>query len=315
VSDITYNLKPLPLHNFKRWKFRSGANLENAKQKKVDAIAGIIKGIIADKLINKEEYAFISEWIVTYAKYFKTCPIADVLLGIREKIVVGTQSGKTISFLEKEVLKLRSLNYGEVIWLELEKHIEKNIVAGIVDGLISDNELNHVEMDYLDGWIRSLGDKSKDWPICELKKAVRKYKKQANDEKARFEIYKYLISFSGKQEGVPATALRSISIFPDPDAATFCFKKVQFYLSGRFELGTKAEICEMIKARGGYANEKWQHGDYLVVGSFGHPEWAHHNFGRKIEGEAKDGDSSRIISEQFLIKMFEKHPTIQKELA
>jgi hypothetical protein len=315
MSEITYKLKPLPSHNFKTWKFRSGANLENAKQKKVDAIAGIIKGIIADKLINKEEYAFISEWIVTYAKYFKTCPIADVLLGIREKIVVGTQSGKTISFLQKEVLKLRVLNYGEVIWLELEKHIEKNIVAGIVDGLISDNELNHVEMDYLDGWIRSLGDKSKDWPICELKKAVRKYKKQANDEKARFEIYKYLISFSGKQEGVPATALRSISIFPDPDAATFSFKKVQFYLSGRFELGTKAEICEMIKARGGYANEKWQHGHYLVVGLFGHPEWAHHNFGRKIEGEAKYGDTTSIISEQFLKKMFEKHPTILKELA
>ena len=156
VSDITYNLKPLPSHNFKTWKFRSGANLENAKQKKVDAIAGIIKGIIADKLINKEEYAFISEWIVTYAKYFKTCPIADVLLGIREKIVVGAQSGKTISFLQKEVLKLRLLNYGEVIWHELEKNIEKNIVAGIVDGLISDNELNHVEMDYLDGLIRSL---------------------------------------------------------------------------------------------------------------------------------------------------------------
>ena len=79
-------------------------------------------------------------------------------------------------------------------------------------------------------------------------------------------------------------------------------------------MGTKAEICEMIEARGGYANEKWQYGHYLVVGSFGHPEWAHHKFGRKIEGRAKYGDTAGIISEQFLKKMFEKHPTIQKEL-
>jgi hypothetical protein len=315
MSEITYKLKPSPAHAFKKWNFRSGANLENAKQKKVDAIAGIIKGIIADKIINKEEHAYISEWIVTYAKYFKTCLIADVLLGIREKIVVGTQSDKVINLLQKEVLKLRLLNYGEVIWLDLEKRIEKNIVAGIVDGLISDNELNHSEIDYLDGWIRSLGDKSKDWPICELKKAVRKYQKQASDEKARFEIYKYLISFTGKQDGLPATALRSISIFPDPDEATFCFKKTTFYLSGRFELGTKADVCELIKSRGGNVDVKSTWGEYLIVGSFGHPEWAQHNFGRKIEGEARDGDSTRIISEQFLKKMLEKHPTIQKELA
>lgn len=306
MSEILYNLKSSPSHNFKRWRFRSGANYENAKQKKVDVIAGIIKGIIADKSINKEEYAYISEWIVTYAKYFKTCSIADVLLGIREKIIVGTQSDKTLSFLQKEVLKLQSLNYGVVTSWDLEK----NIVAGIVDGLLADNKLNHIEIDYLDGWIRGLGAKSTEWPICELKKAISKYKRSRGNSEDRFPLYKYLISFTGKQEELPATALRSISIFPDPDEATFCFKKKRFYLSGRFELGTKAEICEMIKSRGGHADEKWCHGDYLLVGSFGHPEWAHHNFGRKIEGEAKYGDTTSIISEQFLKKMFKKHPTI-----
>jgi len=306
VSDITYNLKPSPSHNFKRWRFRSGANLENAKQKKVDVIAGIIKGIIADKFINKEEYVYISEWIVTYAKYFKTCSIADVLLGIREKIVVGTQSDKALSFLQKEVLKLQSLNYGAVTSWDLEK----NIVAGIVEGLLADNKLNHIEIDYLDGWIRGLGGKSNEWPICELKKALSKYKRSRGSSEDRFPIYKYLISFTGKQEELPNTALRSISIFPDPDEESFCFKKMRFYLSGRFELGTKAEICEMIKSRGGYADEKWFCGDYLLVGSFGHPEWAYHNFGRKIEGEAKNGDATRIISEQFLKKMFGKYPAV-----
>ena len=310
MSEITYKLKPSPSGTFKKWSFRSGANFENAKQKKVDVIAGIIKGIIADKIINSEEHAYISEWIVTYAKYFKTCPIADVLLGIREKIVVGTQDKKLISFLQKEVLKLRLLNYGALT----DSDYVKNIVAGIVDGLLADKKLNQTEIGFLDGWIRSLRRKSNEWPICELKKAVGRYKRQANDEKANFEIYKFLVSFTGKQQDQPATSLRSINIFTDPDETTFCFKKKQFYLSGRFELGTKAEVCEMINLRGGKADAKWFSGDYLLVGLFGHPEWAHHNFGRKIEGEAKYGDATRIISEQFLQKMLLAHPEIKVEV-
>ena len=310
MSEITYKLKPSLSGTFKKWSFRSGANFENAKQKKVDVIAGIIKGILADKVINAKEYKYISEWILAYASYFKTCLLSDVLLGMREKLKIGRVSEKAISELQNDLAKIQLISAGALSFAK--QGFQNNIAVGIVNGLLADNAINTSEMQYLEGWIRSLKELSKKWPLCDLKKAIRSYKKNPNTLDASFVIYKYLVSFVGQKTEIPVTALRSINIFQDPDQDAFSFKFKYFKLSGRFELGTKAEVCEMIKSRGGHANPKHMFCDYLLVGSFGHPEWAYHHFGRKIETETQSGTTRHILSEQFLRKMLEKHPVIKE---
>lgn len=82
---------------------------------------------------------------------------------------------------------------------------------------------------------------------------------------------------------------------------TFCF-------TGKFKYGSK-ELCENeTVARGGLiAKNLTLAVDYLVVGGEKHPDWAHQNYGRKIERALEirkqgKGDLPHIVSEEDWVK-------------
>lgn len=92
--------------------------------------------------------------------------------------------------------------------------------------------------------------------------------------------------------------------FLDEPAPNVAFEGRSFCFTGVFVYGEgDREQCKAaVRARGGYCHERPTHDlNYLVVGSFAQPDWAHQTYGRKIENALelkRVGTNCKIISEE-----------------
>ena len=96
------------------------------------------------------------------------------------------------------------------------------------------------------------------------------------------------------------------------EGRSFCFTGV-FVYSG----GDRSQCEAAIRVRGGYCYERPNRDlNYLVVGTFAEPAWAHKTYGRKIETalELKSaGAGCKIISEKLWALSIKKIPELPKE--
>jgi NAD-dependent DNA ligase len=96
------------------------------------------------------------------------------------------------------------------------------------------------------------------------------------------------------------------------EGRSFCFTGVFVFSDG------DRERCEAaVRARGGYCYERPNRDlNYLVIGTFVEPAWAHQAYGRKIETalELKSmGASCKIISEEYWALSIKGTPELPKE--
>ncbi len=107
--------------------------------------------------------------------------------------------------------------------------------------------------------------------------------------------------------------------FLDKPAPNVVFASRSFCFTGIFIFGGgDRNQCEAaVRARGGLCyNHTTRDLDYLVVGSFAEPAWAHQNYGRKIEAalELKSHRSNcKIISEAHWTKYLQRTPELPPE--
>jgi NAD-dependent DNA ligase len=100
---------------------------------------------------------------------------------------------------------------------------------------------------------------------------------------------------------------------PAPDVVfegrSFCFTGVFVYGEG-----DRGQCEAAVRARGGYCYERPNRDlNYLVVGSFAEPAWAHQTYGRKIENALElklAGASCKIISEEHWTKFLQNIPEL-----
>jgi hypothetical protein len=103
---------------------------------------------------------------------------------------------------------------------------------------------------------------------------------------------------------------------PAPDVVfegrSFCFTGVF-----TFGYGDRNQCEAAVRARGGCCYERPARDlNYLVVGSFAEPAWAHQSYGRKIETalELKShGSNCKIISEERWAKYLQSTPELPPE--
>jgi NAD-dependent DNA ligase len=100
---------------------------------------------------------------------------------------------------------------------------------------------------------------------------------------------------------------------PTPDVVfegrSFCFTGIFIYGDGN-----RDQCKAAVRARGGYCYERPNRDlNYLVVGSFAEPAWAHKTYGRKIESALEfkvSGANCKIISEEHWTKCLKKVPEL-----
>jgi hypothetical protein len=104
--------------------------------------------------------------------------------------------------------------------------------------------------------------------------------------------------------------------FLDEPAPDFVFEGQSFCFTGIFIYGdgNRDQCKAAVRARGGYCYERPNRDlNYLVVGSFAEPAWAHKTYGRKIENALEfkvAGANCKIISEEHWTKFLKKVPEL-----
>ena len=105
----------------------------------------------------------------------------------------------------------------------------------------------------------------------------------------------------------------------DEPAPKIIFESRSFCFTGLFvfEGGNRLQCEAAVRARGGYCyGHPNRDLNYLVIGTFAQPDWAHGTYGRKIEtvlGLRADGGNCRIIAEEHWMASLKETPELPKE--
>lgn len=190
-----------------------------------------------------------------------------------------------------------------------ERIVDKNVdeCIGICKGILSDDEFNESEKNFLIDWIRK-HDLNKNAPIVKIL-----FDELNNNSNTLDDLKEVLISFTGGTL-TPSDEVKSMTTtLPiEKDLEYIEFENKSFCLTGKFSsaYGNRQAIAEIIKDKGSIIKDKVSQSlDYLVVGELGNTDWAHSTYGRKIqivlENKEKPYCETKIISEQQLLSFLE----------
>ena len=287
------------------WRNRPGMY---AGIKQRQELAGILRGILADKMVNVRELAHLATWLRD--QYDELGPDFEFL---REKVDDVLADGRVESDEEADLWNAirQALDQCQTMGQSPGDHLARELV-GVLKGVTADQVLNACELDFLKEELATA-------LIAEhpLMHTVRLLIDQYDSDPYR--LYRSLCAVAGHEpeEGVVG-GLSIGGIFDDPcepeglvvTGASFCF-------TGTFVWGSRKLCAQRVVDLGGsFQKNLTTKTDYLVVGAMETRAWAATNYGRKIEA-ALDGrkttGSPWIISEmawhQALLRAETQHRT------
>lgn len=184
------------------------------------------------------------------------------------------------------------MEYSETL---LRRFQRKNIetrqidhVLGLVAGIMADNKVNEVEMNYLYIWLRNNIECCNEYPaslIFEELVDIFADGIVTNEERAAFEnlLNRLVPASSDWQESDGQSPAPTPSVPYDEHEHEIKFYGATFCFTGNFAFG-KRGLCEDATCELGSAvqDSVTMKLNYLIVGEFVSPLWLHENFGRKI---------------------------------
>lgn len=189
-------------------------------------------------------------------------------------------------------------------------------LVGMVQGVLSDGELQDSEIAFLRAWL--LGNKvaSQSWPGNVLHMRIEQCLEDGvitPDE--RQHLMTTLQQLVGGTLEDLAQLERVCELGVD-DVEDVPFAGRSFCLTGEFAFGPRKICHAAIARRGGtVADGMSRKVQYLVVGGLGSPEWSGGSFGTKIETAMKlkaQGKEVFVVHEQVWADSLSRHPVIQQ---
>jgi len=190
-----------------------------------------------------------------------------------------------------------------------ERIVERNIneCIGICKGMLSDDEFNESEKNFLIDFIEKNDIQNKDVIVKILYTEL-------NDNKNSLDDLKIILTKVTGGTLTPSSKVKSMttSLPIEKDLKTIEFENKTFCLTGTFPsaYGDRKQLANIIKDKGGVMKDSVPKLlDYLVIGEFGNSDWIHSSYGRKIEKVMENQKDSychtKIISESQLLLFLE----------
>ena len=182
-------------------------------------------------------------------------------------------------------------------------------LIGLSQGILADGIVNQAEAEMLQAWLRS--NQATDNPyVSRLFDQVERILEDGFlDEDEALELHDALMSWTGGggDDGeVPTTA--SLPLNPEPRAVRVVGNVFVFTGTGVF--GTRKMMQDAtVRADGIVERNVTKRTNFLVLGTYVTPAWAHQSFGRKIEKAMEYRDSGtglRIVHEEDWIRAIER---------
>lgn len=157
-------------------------------------------------------------------------------------------------------------------------------LLGIATGLLADEQLADVEIQFLNDWLKANDAVVSTWPGDVIYNRVKEVLADGvitEDERAH--LVETLRQLVGGTLSQLAESTHVTQLLPC-ETPTITFAGSSFCLTGDFVFAPKAKCEEQIEKRGGEVKSSISKKlTYLVVGGLGSKEWKHGSFGTKIE--------------------------------
>lgn len=274
------------------------------REKAINTLIGLLKGIVYDNIIVKEEVDDLYSW---YSRniYFINDPIFKALFDKIEELLlckVMTHSDY-VELLQLAEAYSKDNHYFDVVTTDLQ------LLQGILEGIISDSKITKAELEALSDWLDDHEHLQSFYPYDEIYTLITKVLKDGivdKDEEAFLKVYFAQFTHISPDKLVKAEKL--ISIKSELSISGICsmdpvitFEKKIFTFTGKSARGTRADFCSLVEERGGvFKKDIVKHTDYLIIGAEGNVCWAFNCYGRKIEKAIqmrKDGSNIILINE------------------
>jgi NAD-dependent DNA ligase len=164
-----------------------------------------------------------------------------------------------------------------------------NSLLGIVSGIVSDGDLNELELRYLKIWCDENKHIADQYPANIIFRRIHEvFIDNVITKEERAHLLSELKIISGNDFSNTGSALPEHieSVFDDDP--TVIFKENEFVFTGRFMFGTRSACEAAVLKRGGLVKDYiTTNTNYLVIGTRTSPDWIAENFGRKIQKAAE----------------------------
>jgi hypothetical protein len=270
--------------------------------KAISTLKGILSGIALDKEINQVEIQELNLWVQNHNDLIRRNPFNEFMNIISEMTQDNIPQIEVIEDLFWLCQKYESDNYFyNIVTSDLQ------ILQGICHGILSDGEINELEIIELNNWLSENEHLNTYYPYDELRSillSIISDKKIDNEEKLILKAYfKEFVKITNEQiENKLNNEVSEVNIqglcTSDPVVE---FAGKTFCISGILKRGSRQDIeFEIIKHGGIPVNNISKKTDYLIIGDNGNPAWAFACYGRKVEkalGLRKEGHTIVLIHE------------------
>lgn len=283
-----------------------GFNFSRNKQKALQALSGILRGVTADKQLSSTELLFLDTWLKSESEYKQTgdfLDLIDLLEDVLEDGIIEQHELDEIHGFLKDVVHYGyQCNDGEEALI--------NQLLGFLQGITSDDHLSDKEILALKSLIESNPYGIESFPANKIHQRLEMILEDGViDEDERSELLDMLKSICGQTfTDTGCAECGATDFFGEPvELSSIANKSICF--TGKFISGSRKVMEALAKAnsaevRGGVARDL----DYLIIGSMASRDWMYTSHGRKIETVLNNqqlGSKTKIINETTWMSFIE----------
>lgn len=258
--------------------------MDSKLETNINTLYGIIKGITYDGVIDNKELKKLRDWIEDN-RIYKQYAVFNRIINKIEKILEDNV------ITEYERIELEKLVTGiNTSKMYSESTLALQVLNGILDGIICNQEVNQKEVESLNMWLKQ-NDYLKD--VYPYDKVLLEVSKVLEDGILTEEESTYIFNVFNE------------IIYPNFDNdENIDFRDKTFCLTGEFKLATKQEMSKKLQELGGIEKTGVSSKlDYLIVGGVGSDAWKFGKIGGK-QAKAQElnekGADIKIIDEDSL---------------
>ncbi|OGF58919.1 MAG: NAD-dependent DNA ligase, partial [Candidatus Fischerbacteria bacterium RBG_13_37_8] len=286
------------LHRIRKYTLKSEID------KAIHTLEGILKGILFDSIINKDEIDEIKTWCGKYYDLANRQPFKDLyhllLSSIKDNKITEEEYNDLKWFCNK-------VNTGSVYYDIITSDIQR--LEGIIHGILADGKINNDEIKSLEKWLFENEQLNSNYPydeICSLVVGILTDGKiDEEEEKILTAYFSDFINLTDAAHLDPTLISEYKKTYKVSGicalAPEIIFKGNIFCFTGISQKVNRNTFAEIINKRGGiFKNNLIDSSNYLIIGADGNPCWAYSCYGRKVEKAMelrKTGSNILIIHE------------------
>lgn len=177
------------------------------------------------------------------------------------------------------------------------------LLLGIVSGIVSDQQLHDMEIQFLKNWLSDHPGAANVWPGNVIAQTVRETLDDGVITDAeRNHLLKVLQEMAVTDFATTGSASSEVLQLPIKDDVTVDVREQSVCHTGEFLFGTRNKCEQLTNLAGGFSvGTITRKVAYLIVGTNVSQDWVHTSYGRKIEQAVElqaNGHPIQIISER-----------------